>query len=437
MRISIFGLGYVGIVSAACLSNRGNNIIGVDVNVEKVNMLNEGLSPIIEKDLDKLLKRAKEEKLLRATTDSKDAVMNSDISIICVGTPSRMNGSLNTFYLENVCKDISETLRLKKREHIIVFRSTMLPGTMRKRIIPLLEEFSGKVHNKDFFVAFNPEFLRESTAVEDFYNPPKTVIGADNEKVAEVISKIYSNIDAPLIKTKIEVAEMVKYVDNNFHALKISFANEIGQICKKLSIDSNAVMDIFKKDEKLNISKAYLSPGFAFGGSCLPKDLRAINYLSKMLDLETPLLTSILPSNNNLILSTIRNIISFNKRHIGIAGLSFKEGTDDLRESPMVEVIETLLGKGYSLRIYDKNVSLAKLFGANKDYLINHIPHISSLMVDSIEELIMSSELIVLGNKDEEFKEILDSVNEKQMIYDLAGIGELSDVKENYQGICW
>jgi len=437
MRISIFGLGYVGIVSAACLSAMENIVIGVDVNHDKVDMLNNGISPIIENGLDTLLKKAIGNGSLNATSDPKKAIKESEISIICVGTPSRTNGSLNTMYLENVCRDIGYALKNKKRDHILVFRSTMLPGTMRNSVIPILEEYSEKKHNKNFYTAFNPEFLRESTAIEDFYNPPKTVIGSDIDDISEIVAGIYLNIDAPVIKTKIEIAEMVKYVDNNFHALKISFANEIGQICKKIDVNSNEVMDIFKKDEKLNISKAYLKPGFAFGGSCLPKDLRAINYLTKMLDIETPLLSSVLSSNNNQILSAIRKIISFEKKHIGIAGLSFKEGTDDLRESPMVEVIETLLGKGYNLKIYDKNVSLAKLIGANKDYIINHIPHISSLMVNNLDELVMSSELIVIGNNEEEFKAILDNKNDNQIIFDLVGIGEMKNDRENYHGIYW
>ncbi|MEN8907201.1 MAG: nucleotide sugar dehydrogenase [Clostridiales bacterium] len=439
MRISIFGLGYVGVVSAACLSNMENFIIGVDINDTKVDMLNKGISPIIEKDLDTMLKKSNENGSLIATNNVKKAINETEFSLICVGTPSRSNGSLNISYLENVCIDIGRELKHKKRGHILIFRSTMIPGTMRSRVIPVLEEYSEKEHNKDFFTVFNPEFLREATAIDDFYNPPKTVIGSDNESISNIVADIYSSVDAPIIKTKLEIAEMVKYVDNNFHALKITFANEIGQICNKIDVNSHEVMNIFKKDEKLNISKAYLSPGFAFGGSCLPKDLRAINYLSKMIDVETPLLSSIIQSNNNNILNTIKKIISFKKRHIGIAGLSFKEGTDDLRESPMVEVIETLIGKGYNIRIYDKNVSLAKLIGANKDYLINHIPHISTLMVDSIDELIKSSEILVIGNKEDEFNEIIDDdlINDDQIILDLVGIGDMGNERENYHGICW
>jgi GDP-mannose 6-dehydrogenase len=438
MKISIFGLGYVGIVTSACLSKKGNKIIGVDVNEVKVDLLNKGISPIIEKDLPELLTEGKKNGLISATQNSGKAIHESELSIICVGTPSRANGSLNTGYIENVCEEIGEALKSKSEKHILVFRSTMLPGTMRELVIPTLEKTSGKEHNVDFYVAFNPEFLRESTAVYDFFNPPKTVVGTDMEEIADKIMSLYSDIDAPVIKTQIEIAEMVKYVDNNFHALKITFANEIGQICKKVKIDSHKVMNIFTQDRKLNISPAYFKPGFAFGGSCLPKDLRAINYLSKMNDLQTPLLNSLIPSNNIQILSTIKKIMSYGKKKIGIAGFSFKEGTDDLRESPIIEVIETLIGKGYDIKLYDENVSMAKLIGANKEYINNRIPHISSLMVESLEELIKDREIIVIGNKDEKFKRILNETREGQIIFDLVRIGEIeSNIKAEYEGICW
>lgn len=437
MNISIFGLGYVGVVSAGCLASRGHNIIGVDINEVKVDMLSKGLSPIVEKDLPELLLKAVKESKLSATTDTNDAIMRTEASIICVGTPSRANGSLNTRYLEGVCEQIAECISRKSEAHILIFRSTMLPGTMKDTIIPILEKKSGKKHNEGFHVVFNPEFLRESTAVYDFNNPPKTVVGADCEEVAQKVMSIYANIPGPKITTKVEVAEMVKYVDNNFHALKISFANEIGVICKSIGLDSHEVIDIFLQDTKLNISPVYLKPGFAFGGSCLPKDLRAINYMAKMNDLETPLLNSIIPSNNVQILSAIKKIISFGRKKIGIAGFSFKEGTDDLRESPLIEVIETLLGKGYDLKLYDKNVSLAKLMGANKEYIENHIPHISQLMVASLDELIEDREVIVIGNKDEEFKRLLSECNKEQIVYDLVRIGGFKDAKGKYEGICW
>ena len=437
MNISIFGLGYVGVVSTGCLASIGHKIIGVDVNEKKVDMLNRGISPIIEKDLTELLSQAKKKGLVSATTDSSKAIRDTEISLICVGTPSRANGSLNTKNVENVCEEIGVLLKSKPETHILVFRSTMLPGTCRDTMIPLLERVSEKKEGKDFFVAFNPEFLREATAVFDFNNPPKTVVGTDNPSIVDEVLKLYDGLPGPKIKTTLETAEMVKYVDNNFHALKITFANEIGHICKRLGIDSHEVMDIFIQDTKLNISPYYLKPGFAFGGSCLPKDMRAVNYMAKILDIETPLLNSMMHSNNVQISITIKRIMSFGKKKIGIAGFSFKAGTDDLRESPIVEVVETLLGKGYDLKLYDKNVTIAKLIGANKEYINNHIPHISSLMVDSLDDLLVDREIIIIGNKDEEFKRLLSDSKDDQLIFDLVRIDEVSNARINYQGICW
>jgi len=437
MKISIFGLGYVGVVSAACLASRGHKIIGVDINADKIEMLNNGISPIVEKDLPGLLSVAKDDGLISATTDAEKATLDTDLSLICVGTPSRPNGSLNIKYIEDVCADIGNILKVKTSPHILVFRSTMLPGTNKETIIPLLEKTSGKKEGDDFFVAFNPEFLREATAVYDFNNPPKTVVGCDDETISDKILELYKGLPGPMIKTKLEVAEMVKYVDNNFHAVKITFANEIGHICKKLGLDSHEVMNIFMQDTKLNISTYYFKPGFAFGGSCLPKDLRAINYMAKMLDLELPLIESLIPSNNIQVLSAIKNIIALGKKKIGVAGFSFKAGTDDLRESPIIEVIETLLGKGYDLKLYDKNVSLAKLMGANKEYINNHIPHIASLMVDSLDDLLADRELIIIGNSDDEFKQLLSQKKDGPLIYDLVRIGDISNTSDNYQGVCW
>ncbi len=437
MNISIFGLGYVGVVTAGCLAAKGHKIIGVDVNEVKVQMLRDGVSPIIEKDLPELLEANTKNGNIRATVDTREAILASELSIICVGTPSRSNGCLDTAYLENVCTQIGESLKEKDEKHILVFRSTMIPGTMRDIVIPRIEEASGKKQNEGFFAAFNPEFLRESTAVYDFYNPPKTVVGADSDKVAERVMNIYEEIPGTKIKTKIEVAEMVKYVDNNFHALKITFANEIGMLCKNLDLDSHEVMNIFMQDHKLNISTTYLKPGFAFGGSCLPKDLRAISCLARMHDVETPLLSSIMNSNSLQISNTAKKIISYGKRKIGIAGFSFKEGTDDLRESPIVELIEILIGKGYDLKLYDKNVYLARLIGANKEYINEKIPHISTLMVDSLDDLLTDRDIIIIGNKDKEFQRILTDSRDDQKVFDLVRIGDVADARENYEGISW
>lgn len=437
MNISIFGLGYVGVVTAGCLASRGHSIIGVDVNETKVRMMNDGLSPIIEKEIPELLEEYTKKGNIRATVDTRDAILNSEMSIICVGTPSRPNGCLDTSFLENVCFQIGQSLKERAERHVLVFRSTMIPGTMRDVIIPAIEDASGKKHNEGFFAAFNPEFLRESTAVYDFNNPPKTVVGADSQETAQKVMSLYEGLPGAKIITKIEVAEMVKYVDNNFHALKITFANEIGMLCKNAGMDSHEVMDIFMQDRKLNISTAYLKPGFAFGGSCLPKDLRAISCFARMHDVDTPLLSSIMNSNWMQITNAVRKIISYGKRKIGVAGFSFKEGTDDLRESPLVELIEMLIGKGYDLKLYDRNVYLARLMGANKEYINEKIPHISTLMVDSLDDLLSDREVIIIGNKDPEFSRILTDAREDQQIFDLVRIGDVSDAAGNYEGVSW
>ena len=437
MNISIFGLGYVGVVTAGCLASMGHRITGVDVNEVKVQMLNDGLSPIIEKDLPELLETNRKNGLIQGTTDTRAAIFSTEMSIICVGTPSKSNGCLDTRYLEAVCREIGEALKEKSGKHVLIFRSTMIPGTMRGIVIPLLESVSEKKSEVDFHIAFNPEFLRESTAVYDFHNPPKTVVGADSEEIAAEILSIYGNVTGEKIVTQIEIAEMVKYVDNNFHALKITFANEVGMLCKNLGLDSHQVMNIFMKDTKLNISATYLKPGFAFGGSCLPKDLRAISCLARMHDVETPLLNSMMVSNTMQVTNASKKIISFGKRKIGLAGFSFKEGTDDLRESPLVELIEILLGKGYDIKLYDRNVFLSRLIGANKEYITEKIPHISSLMVDSLDELLKDREVIVIGNREKEFERILTDARPDQKIFDLVRIGDLSNAGDNYEGISW
>jgi GDP-mannose 6-dehydrogenase len=434
-NVSIFGMGYVGAVTAACLASRGHKVIGVDPNPVKTEMIEAGFSPIVEADLPELFLEAKRKGLLKAISRAEEAILNSSISLICVGTPSNYNGSLDEKYLIAVSKEIATVIRKKTNAHILVYRSTMLPGLLSSKIIPLLEDVSGKKEGTDFHVCFNPEFLRESTSVYDFFNPPKTVVGTPSEWVADEVLKLYNDLPGPMIHTTLSVAEMVKYVDNTFHALKITFANEIGQICRSLDIDSHAVMDIFTQDTKLNISKAYFKPGFAFGGSCLPKDLRAINYLAKKNDVEVPLLTSLLPSNNSLIDKAVRDIIGLGKKKIGFAGFSFKAGTDDLRESPIVEVIERLIGKGYEIKLYDRYVALAKLTGANREYINKSIPHIASLMEPTLDSLINDCEVIVIGNKDKEFKTLPEIVRTDQIIYDFVRINGKFKNGQNYIAI--
>jgi GDP-mannose 6-dehydrogenase len=437
MKISILGLGYVGAVSAGCLANEGHSIIGVDSNQIKLDMINQGKTPIIEKDIDGIIAAAVREGRLRATPDAKEAVHASDISLICVGTPSQMNGNLDLKFVRKVCEDIGLALRDKPEFHVVVTRSTMLPGSMRDVVIPTLEEFSGKKSVTDFGVCINPEFLREGTAVHDFYNPPKTVIGESDTCSGDFVISLYRNIDAPLIRTDVDTAEMVKYTDNAWHALKIGFVNEIGNICKQLNIDSHKVMDIFCRDTKLNLSPYYMKPGFAFGGSCLPKDVRALTYKARNLDLDLPILNAILPSNERQVELGIRMVMANGTKKIGILGFSFKAGTDDLRESPIVELTERLIGKGYDIRLYDKNVKLASLVGANRDYILNRIPHISKLMVDDADEVIKHADTLVIGNKAVEFDTILERVNSEQVVIDLVRIANAQSVDGRYHGICW
>jgi GDP-mannose 6-dehydrogenase len=437
MKISIFGLGYVGAVSAGCLARNGHFIIGVDPNLTKIDIINQGRSPVIEKEIDGIIAKAVAEKKIVATTDIGEAVLGTDLSLICVGTPSQSNGSLDLKYVRNICEQIAIALKRKNQFHVVVCRSTVLPGTMRGVVISTLEQYSGKKAGSDFGVCNNPEFLREGTAVFDFYHPPKTVIGQTDSRSGDMLAALYEGMDAPLIRTSIEVAEMVKYTDNVWHGLKVAFANEIGRICKSIDIDSHKVMDIFCQDTKLNLSSYYMKPGFAFGGSCLPKDLRALTYKAKLMDLNLPVLNAVLPSNQQHIEAGLEMIMKAGNKKVGILGFSFKAGTDDLRESPLVEVIERLIGKGYDLRIYDRNVNLARLIGANKDYLYNHIPHISNLMVEDIKELITHAETLVIGNKAPEFIEILKNRKSGQVVIDFVRIADKIEPESGYYGICW
>ncbi|BCR05276.1 GDP-mannose 6-dehydrogenase [Desulfuromonas versatilis] len=437
MNISVFGLGYVGAVSAGCLARDGHVVIGVDPNLTKVDLINRGLSPIIENEIGEIISDGLKSGRLSATNDSVAAVLKTEISLICVGTPSQLNGSLDLKYVRRVCEEIGAAIAKKTAFHVVVARSTILPGTMRDVVIPTLEESSGKKAGIDFGVCNNPEFLREGTAVNDYFNPPKTVIGETDEKSGEMLAQIYASLDAPLVRTDVATAEMVKYTDNVWHALKVGFANEIGNICKALEIDGHQVMDIFCQDKKLNLSPYYLKPGFAFGGSCLPKDVRALTYKAKILDIETPVLNAILPGNQLQVQRGLKMIMGHGKRKIGVLGFSFKEGTDDLRESPIVDVIESLIGKGYELKLYDKNVNMATITGANRDYILNHIPHISRLMVRSVQDVLENSEVIVIGNGSKEFSDVLRHINSGQIVIDFVRIGSNRTQKGRYEGICW
>jgi len=437
LKISIFGLGYVGTVSAGCLAQDGHEIIGVDPVQTKVDLINRGCSPIIEERVSDLIAAAVRSGSLRATTEPCQAVWDTDISIVCVGTPSEPNGNLDLRYIRRICEQIGEALKHKTAPHLVVIRSTVLPGTMHGTVIPVLEAFSGKTAAVDFGVCHNPEFLREGSAVRDFRAPSVTVIGQLDTTSGDLLARLYEHLDAPLIRTDVATAEMIKYVNNSWHALKIGFANEIGSLCKSLGVDAHEVMNIFCLDTKLNISPAYLLPGFAFGGSCLPKDLRALAYTAKTRDLNLPILTSILPSNDLQVNRGVQLIMDKGHNRVGVLGFSFKAGTDDLRESPVIEVIERLLGKGYDLRIYDNNVRMASLVGANRDFILNRIPHISRLMVDHVDAILDHAETIVIGNNDPDFRKVPGKLRDGQTIVDFVRIRDNRSHNGDYDGICW
>ena len=435
MKVSIFGLGYVGVVSAGCLAQSGHEVIGVDRVQTKVDLINAGQSPIIEADIDNIICAAVKAGRLRALVDPVQAVEETELSIVCVGTPSQANGNLDLTYITRVCEEIGLALKSKAAYHTVVIRSTILPGTMREVVIPVLQEYSGKPAGNAFGVCANPEFLREGSAVMDFKFPAKTIVGEFDQASGDVLAALYASLDAPLIRTSMETAEMIKYIDNSWHALKIGFANEIGNLCKALSVDGHKAMEIFRLDKKLNISPAYLVPGFAFGGSCLPKDLRALAYTAKSRDLELPILSSILRSNELQVTRGLQRIMEKGHTRVGVLGFSFKAGTDDLRESPVIEVIERLLGKGYDLRIYDKNVQLAKLVGANRDFIVHHIPHISKLMVDDIDAVLNHAETIVIGNKDPDFQTIGNRLRKDQCLVDLVQLSEAAGKQARGAGL--
>src|SRR5215207_4549550 len=438
MNVSVFGLGYVGSVSAACFAEDGHTVVGVDVNADKVASLNEGRSPIVETGLDELIRDNAANGRLRATTSTADAVRDTDISLICVGTPSRKNGSLDLTCLERVAEQIGAALKTKGDYHVVVVRSTVLPGTTHNVVIPALERTSGKKYGAGFGVTVNPEFLREGTAIKDFRQPPMTLIGHNYRSDARPTEALYTKVEAELVTTSILTAEMIKYASNTWHALKVCFANEVGNLCKRLDIDSHEVMDIFCRDEKLNLSSYYMKPGFAFGGSCLPKDVRAMQYRAKEVDLDMPVIQAILGSNQLQIQHALEMIGETGEKRIGLLGFSFKAGTDDLRESPIVILAEALLGKGYALRIYDRNVSIARLVGANREYIEHQIPHLSSLLCDTVDEVIDASDVIVVGNASPEFTDAVTRCRPEQTVIDLVRLPiDRSAVAAKYEGICW
>lgn len=438
MRISVFGLGYVGCVSAACFCDLGHEVWGVDVDPDKVGFIQRGESPIIESGLPELIAKHAKAGRLHGTLSAKEAIGSSDVSLICVGTPSLESGALSTEYVQRVADDIGRALAEISHPHTVVVRSTMLPGTTRREVLPRLEKHSGKREGEGFFLAYNPEFLREGTAIHDFYAPPKTVVGARRRETAERAARIYDGVNAPVFLTEIEEAEMVKYADNVFHAIKIVFGNEIGAIAKRLGVDSHRVMDIFVQDTKLNLSPYYLKPGFAFGGSCLPKDVRALTRCAQELSVPTPMLSSLMDANRETVQRAVKMLLGFGKKKIGLLGLAFKAGTDDLRESPMVELVETLLGKGHQIKIYDKNVSLARLVGSNKRFIESALPHLAELLCPSVEEILRDSEIIIIANRDPDFERVPELARPEQIVFDLVRIvKEPPQGQANYHGFCW
>lgn len=431
-------MGYVGVVSAACLARDGHQVIGVDPQAAKVGIVNSGKAPIIERGVSELLAEAVAAGRLRATTSAAEAVAGSDLSLVCVGTPSRRNGSLDISAVERVCGEIGAAIAAGGRPHTVVIRSTILPGTMRDVVIPAFERVLGARMGELLSLASNPEFLRESTAVYDYDHPPKTVVGSDDPAVAEQVLSLYSALPGPRIATGLEVAEMVKYADNAWHAVKVAFANEIGNIAQAVGVDSWEVMEIFCQDTKLNISPYYLKPGYAFGGSCLPKDVRALTFKGRDLDLDLPLLNAIMPTNAAQIARAEEMVAAFGIRNISFLGISFKSDTDDLRESPLVTLVERLIGKGYSLRVYDKNVHLARLMGANRAYIEGVIPHIGELLSDDIEAVLAHGELVIVGNSAPEFRLLADRLGPQHKVLDLARIpGLAGQLGERYRGINW
>jgi GDP-mannose 6-dehydrogenase len=439
LSVSIFGLGYVGSVSAACFASQGHRVIGVDVSRAKVEMMDAGRTPIVEARMAELVAEANKAGRLHATTDALQAVLNSDVSFVCVGTPSLKNGKLDLSHIENVAREIGAAIRQKKAPHVFVLRSTVLPGTTESVVFPILEKESGKQCGRDFTVCYNPEFMREGSAVADFLNPPYTILGASDTNHLAPLRELYKDTPGTLYETTIPVAEMVKYFSNCYHALKVGFANEMGTMCKHLGVDAQAVTKIFTSDTKLNISPAYLSPGFAFGGSCLPKDLRAITYKAKELDLKLPLLESLMPSNAEHVDRAVEMVMSTGKKKIAQLGLSFKAGTDDLRESPQVQLIKRLMGEGLEVRIWDEDVSLGRIAGANRQYIEEVIPHIGSVLSADLEGVLRGAEVVILGNKSASKEQLAKYLKPEQIVIDLVHLDPARRPQgvKTYEGMCW
>ena len=438
MKISIFGLGYVGAVSLACLARDGHEVIGVDVDPDKLNLIREGRTPVVEEGMVDLMASVAKSGRVSVTTDVEAAIKGSELSFICVGTPSAANGSQDQGALVRVTQAIGTALKSKAGAHLIAYRSTVVPGTVEETLSPILEAQSGKRAGEGFDVVFQPEFLREGSSIRDYDSPSFTIVGTRRPQAAELLRALFGHLPGNFFTTSVRAAETIKYCCNNFHALKITFANETARLCEALEVDAFEVMDLVCRDTRLNISPAYLKPGFAFGGSCLPKDLRATAYLAKMNDVELPLHASLLTSNRIHLDHAISKVLASGCRRVGMLGLSFKTGTDDLRESPLVSLAEYLIGKGISLRVYDPEVHLSKLLGANRRYIEDHLPHIGSLLDPNIENVIGQSDLVVVGLHDARVIESLRQyARDDQTVLDLVHIAEQNRPKGRYIGMCW
>lgn len=438
MKISIFGLGYVGAVSLACLGRDGHDVTGVDIDQTKLDLIKSGKSPIVETGIMDMVRDVVASGRITVTNDAAEAISNTDLSFVCVGTPSQSNGSQSLAALERLAGQIGDALQNKSGTHTVVIRSTVQPGTVTDVVVPILEKHSGKQAGKDFHVCFQPEFLREGSSVKDYDHPPMTVVGVSDDQPAEQLRELFGHLPCEFIRTDVRTAETLKYACNAFHALKVSFANEMGRICQGLGSDSHRVMALLCEDKQLNISKAYLRPGFAFGGSCLPKDLKALLYLAKTHDIEVPMLAGMLPSNRLHVEHAFNIVMDRGERNVGIIGLSFKSGTDDLRESPMVDLVERLIGKGVNLKIYDPEVQVSRLMGANKRYIDEVIPHIGSLMTDSIEDTLRDAGTVIIGLQgDDIMNDVYRHNTESQFVLDLVGVPDPARLSGEYQGICW
>ena len=438
MRISIFGLGYVGAVSLACLSRDGHDVVGVDIDQTKLGLIMAGKTPVVEEGMVALMAQVAASGKVSVTTDAQKAVLETEMSLVCVGTPSAANGSQDQSAILRLAEEIGLAIAKKDKPHVVVFRSTLVPGTVEDVLRPIIEAKSGKKDGEGFFLCFQPEFLREGSSIKDYDKPPFTIVGANHDVPVERLRALFGHLPCKLIKTSVRSAEMMKYCCNNFHALKITFANETARLCDALGVDAFEVMDLVCQDTQLNISRAYLKPGFAFGGSCLPKDLRATSYLAKIHDLEIPMLSSILPSNRHHLDMAIDKVLATGKRKIGFIGLSFKTGTDDLRESPLVTLAEQLIGKGMSLSIYDPEVHLAQLLGANRSFIERHLPHIGKMLRPEIQDVIDESEVLVVGLTGQLIFDVLAvTCRADQTVIDLVNLPNAADIPAKVQGLCW